>query len=70
MVHDEFVGERVTNVSLLHLLIDHGVYDADAAVHAERQRHLLVHRVEVRVAKLVVEAAHADYTRLVADGET
>lgn len=53
MVHDQLIRERVPNMRLLYPLVHHGMYDADAAVHAEGQSHLLVHTVEVRVSYLV-----------------
>lgn len=45
---------------LLYLLVDHGVYDADSAVDAEGEGHLLVHAVEVRVRHLVDQLTHTD----------
>lgn len=70
MIHDQFIRQSVSDVSLLDLLVDHRVHDARAAVDAERKGHLLVHSVEVRVPHLVHELAYPYYAGLLANRET
>lgn len=69
VVHDELVGERVPDMRLLHFLVHYRVHDAGAAVDAERECHLLVHSVKVRVCDLVDQQPHAYDARLLVDRE-
>lgn len=64
MIHHKFIRQRISDVSLLDLLVHHGVYDADATVYAEGQSHLLIHAVEVRICYLINKLTHANNPRL------
>lgn len=70
MIHDELIRQSVPNMGFFHLLVDHGVDDADTAVYAEGQRHLLVHAVEVGVINLVDQLPDADDSGLLSYRET
>lgn len=54
MIQQQLLGQLVAGLRLLDLFVDERVHNADAAVHGERGRHLLVALVKVEAVNLWV----------------
>lgn len=52
MIQQQLLGQLVAGLRLLDLFVDERVHNADAAVHGERGRHLLVALVKVEAVNL------------------